>query len=470
MNFEKLTTKFQQAFSDAQSLALGNENHVMLPYKLGNYLIVLLTCFPIAYYFYLINLFAVNIPLQDDYGTMIRFMNNYFAPTADKLSLLFSQTGNEHRLAFNRFVVLGLYSIFNEVNFKLLIFIGNIGLLFLFILLFKISQLRSKLPVFIGCAFLLFQIEHWESMTWAMAALSNYYVLLFALLSIYCLQQKSVSGFYLSILLGIIATYTNGNGLFVLYINFMSLIIDYFSDRKATNLLDMSRYYFVIYGITTAIVTLLYFLNYSKTGHHDAMSAIVIMPLFFIKHFLLMLGSGFALENPMIGIIVGITIVLLTSWLGYTQYFQRNPSLFYFLLFMLVSVLVASLTRAGFGVLEQALSSRYRLYSVLIVILLAVSILEHLEIYRLINRYILIIFIGLSISFSLYSFNKNTELLANRQHFLVTAIRHIVLREYTEFAKLTHAKDPKRVIDNLQQAIDHGYYQIPAQYSPPKLP
>ncbi len=31
MNFEKLTTKFQQAFSDAQSLALGNENQVIEP-------------------------------------------------------------------------------------------------------------------------------------------------------------------------------------------------------------------------------------------------------------------------------------------------------------------------------------------------------------------------------------------------------------------------------------------------------
>ncbi len=31
MNFEKLTTKFQQVFSNVQSLALGNENQVTEP-------------------------------------------------------------------------------------------------------------------------------------------------------------------------------------------------------------------------------------------------------------------------------------------------------------------------------------------------------------------------------------------------------------------------------------------------------
>ncbi len=446
MNFEKLTTKFQQSANNSNIL-------------------ILLISLPIIYYFYLVNFFAVNIPYQDDYGTIIRFMNEYFEPTADKLSLLFSQTGNEHRLAFNRFVVLALYGLYGEVNFKFLIIIGNVALLLLFIMLFKVSKLHSKTTVFIFGAFLLFQPEHWESMTWAMAALSNYYVLLFALLSIYCLQWKNNTGFYLSILLAIIATYTNGNGLFVLYINLLSLIIDrtYFSKTKISS--QYLSFHFAIYLILTILVTGLYFLNYTKTGHHQTIENILVIPLFFLKHFLLMLGSGFAFELSNLGIFVGVIILLSFGWLSYCQYFRHHPTLFYFILFIIISVLIASITRAGFGVLDQALSSRYRIYSILLILLLGLATIEQLEINYTIKNYFLWIIIGLSVMFNLYSVQKNTAFLIQHQAFLTTSIRHFALQEYSEFTAVTHAKNPERAINNLKSAINRGYYKIPKYYT-----
>jgi len=441
-------------------------NISMLLFQFRKCWVIVLICSPIIYYFYLLNVFAVNVPHQDDYSTILRFMNNYFAPSADKLSLLFTQTSTEHRLAFNRLVSLATYYLFDEVNFKFIIFIGNLSLIVIFSYLFKISNLKSKNSLFIVCAYLLFQTEHWESMTWAMAAISNYYVLLFSLLSIYYLHQKSVSGFYLSILFGIIATYTNGNGLFIFYINLVALIVEGISTAHTTDFVPIFPNNFVIYLLFTVVVTFLYFWTYTKTTHQDTIWLIFSNPLFFLKHFLLMLGSGFALDNISIGITVGILALSTTVWLGYKQYFLNNPNLFYFLLFIMSSILVASILRAGGGVLEQALSSRYKLYSVLIIVLLLLSMVEYLEKNNTLNRYLLGILVCLSISFSLYSFDKNNESLINRQKMLTTGIKHFAVQEYTEFATIIHAQRPEKTIPNLQRAINRGYYKIPKQYLP----
>jgi hypothetical protein len=104
---------------------------------------------------------------------------------------------NGHRPAFTRLIYALSYVLFEEINFRTLILIGNIGLALLLLLFFKILKVsHSKLFYFIPVPILLFQFQFWKNMTWVASALAHQYILLFTGLTFYFLSRKPNPGFY----------------------------------------------------------------------------------------------------------------------------------------------------------------------------------------------------------------------------------------------------------------------------------
>jgi hypothetical protein len=76
--------------------------------------------------------------------------------------------------------------------------------------------------------------------------------------------------------------------------------------------------------------------------------------------------------------IVGIFFLGLSIWLIFSGLYRRNITLFGFLTFIFLSALAVANSRYEIGI-DQALSSRYKIYSLLFFAIIYLSIFEFLE-------------------------------------------------------------------------------------------
>ena len=132
-------------------------------------------------------MYSVNMPNWDDYDAILDWLNfNVTNHDAAKFfQILFSQA-TEHRIVFDRLVTLIYYYLFKSVNFSILTFLGLLGQLAILLLLLKIA-FKSKFTLLelIPLPYMLFSLSQWELLSWAMASLSQYWQLFFALIAIY---------------------------------------------------------------------------------------------------------------------------------------------------------------------------------------------------------------------------------------------------------------------------------------------
>jgi hypothetical protein len=147
------------------------------PHNIFAWIVILL---PPTVYFYLVCLYSLNIPFADDFANLVDAIHIIQATTFNEKFSHFIALHNEHRIVFNRLVHTLFYFIFGEVDFRFLAIFGNIALVALLYLFYKILSVPHSKPLyFIPVSILLFQLQSWENMTWAASALQNQYILVF---------------------------------------------------------------------------------------------------------------------------------------------------------------------------------------------------------------------------------------------------------------------------------------------------
>ena len=319
---------------------------------------------PISTYFYIAYEYSVNIPFLDEYNFLnqfTRFINQ--KSLESKLSLFFSQH-NEHRLAFDRLVFLIFYTFSGQVNFKLIPLAGNAALPLLLYLFLKVSPpLRKNLFLAIPIIIFLFQLQHWENMKWGVASLSNFYVLVFAGAAFHQISQTPRTSFLWAIFLAILAFYTQGSGIGIFLCGIVYLAVGKKIFRG------------VIWFCATLLILFLYFFDYEKPWYHPSIMKALIHPDLLAKYFLSFLGSSVSFDNKKIAFILGLAGFSYYIFLIMRKYYSKNPPIFFLLSFILLAAVMATMTRSGLGV-EQALSSRYRINSILFWILIYISSVE----------------------------------------------------------------------------------------------
>ena len=130
----------------------------------------LLALIPVISYVFLVVHFSVNIPILDDYDTVLAYLNT---PGSLRYQTLFEQH-NEHRVVWTRLVAEVFYDLFGQVDFRNLIYVGNLAFLLIFALLLKLFNLQKTPTIFfMPVPYLLFQPQAWENMTWATGALQK---------------------------------------------------------------------------------------------------------------------------------------------------------------------------------------------------------------------------------------------------------------------------------------------------------
>lgn len=340
----------------------------------------LVVAVPIFIYFLVVFSYGVNIPKWDDHA-LRNFIVEFNRPHSwsERLTLLLAQH-NEHRIGYDRLVTLLLYNVTGEVNFWQLMLLGNVSLLGILTVFYRIIT-RNSIPswIFLSLPFLLLTLQHHENMLWGMAALQNFTVVLFILLSLYWLSKGTERAIGWAIIAGVFCSITSGNGNLIWPLGFGILLL-----QKRWRSLG-------IWGVVGAMVITLYFFNYQKPPGNPA--AAVEGAWVYVKGFLEFIGAfaDWFPESPHRFILPVVAGAILTSVAAIFCFRAITRSSWgrgtvtqtdYFLLgvcgFVVISALTVTVNRIGFGEWVM-LTSRVKIYSVLLLMTLLVVGLKEVK-------------------------------------------------------------------------------------------
>lgn len=319
--------------------------------------------------------YAVNVPFQDDYDALFLSLAQLLdAQSVGAYLNALTEQDDEHRIGLVRLVTRLVYAVRGEVDVR---WVGFIGLLSLLGLLGVFGQsLRRQslgLMALAPVSFLLFQIQPYEGIFWGMIPAQNFAVLFLALLTLFCAVRGTPGFFAWACVLGLVATFTNSNGMVVFVPGLLALLYQ----RRWGNAL--------IWALVGGACAFLYLhdlvipefrpkLSDNLRDHPGtaALNFFSFLGQFFDPGPDFSLKKRLAVVVPAGAVLVGWSLYLLVP-LAWARLAGRPPAeqhrrlvnrsgLFYLaaLLYVLLTALVFAVGRAANGP-EAPLASRYRL-------------------------------------------------------------------------------------------------------------
>lgn len=351
------------------------------------FLPLLLMALPIVLVSWAVLMYAQNLPFWDDFQVQDHLLLLKNSSGSQKVSHLFDQHW-EHRIVWMR-LFFAFYAMINgSLNYYWLAIIGLIGLLLTVGTLFAVfRKLSLPLLYFVPVPFLLFTLQSYESMIWAMASVQNFWFLAFALSVFYWLAQNTTRTRILALGMGILVTFSGGNGPTVMIAGLLVLAYQ-------------RHWRFVGYwALATVICITGYFYSYQRISFFPSPFKYPITD--WIKAFFVFLGS---LTNPWPNTGAGFLSYESTLWLTtaagivvaavvgrfvfslfrlFTEKQVDTPSSFFLgcILFIGATVAITVYSRVGFGGPGYLLHGRYKVYSAL-----ALSVVYLISLYTWQNK------------------------------------------------------------------------------------
>ncbi len=427
---------------------------------------------PVLAYCSVLLLFTVDIPKHDGYGDSLRTINSMHEADnlKEKWQILFKQHA-EHRTLFSRMVYLLSLKTLGKLDYSAFIYIGNLSIFLLAcIYLVCLAKKQSNWLFAIPLVYLLFQPSAYRSMFWAMAALSNYVVMLWAMLSIYFLHRRTYFSLFLSLAFAAVATFTQVNGLLTLPLGAAFLLLSALSQGDKNAKGHLMLWLFVSVLIAGFFFSDYEFRSLSKLPVNaagiEAQFALNTSWLVTIHWFLALLGSPAAFGNTSIASIIGGGLTVLSAVFVLKGLYRKYPVISLYLLFAFASVLMTAIGRSFFLGVEFSQSPRYTFYSSQIIALLAaLSVLELSQSKGVWQKPLIKIIVIVSITISLAVYSVNLEKI-RRQQF--AALRGMWLWNSKQQDRLLAplVTNPGAI---LKKSQDLDFYQPPAiSYLPPK--
>jgi hypothetical protein len=376
-----------------------------------NLLAVFLIFFPIIIFYLVFQKYAVNIPHWDDFAvrnTLAKILetNSIF----EKIKLLFSQH-NEHRILLTRLSAWLVFLLQGTLNLKGLMLIGFFALFGILVILFQISKkYNSPLYAFVPISFILFNIGLFENTFWGMASVQNFGVVFFAFLTLYWLvfsiENQNKYYFYLSLISCFIGVFTSSNGIIIPLVGCLVLLVQ---QRK-------KELFIWLGGSITFIIV--FFFNFQKnpdnvvkTNFSDFKS--IIKGLFATLGSVLDSSTIVPVKHMDLAMALGLFLLIFMCMFAYQVIFKKHNQSFSLYhrtndLFLLACLAFIGITSVGIVVarisygIEILLTSKYKIYSVLSLIIFYIVALDSLA-ERFKNNFIkLAIFVSIFFNFYTY--------------------------------------------------------------------
>ncbi len=170
----------------------------------------------VIWFYYVIIVESSNAPFIDDYNLLDTFHRMVYAPEwGDRMKALFEQV-NQHRFAFERVLMYGIFRVTGSPAVHIQILAGNLfllGILYQLYLVFRETDLH--LFYFVPVALLLFSLLYYENAIWGIAAMQNTPLLFFLLLAARGISRESVPGDRMALVSAVVISFISGNGIAV---------------------------------------------------------------------------------------------------------------------------------------------------------------------------------------------------------------------------------------------------------------
>jgi len=419
-------------------------------FKGSAYIIYGLIFVPVLAYFLSLFLTAVNIPLQDEYDAVLNFANKFFSSGSNRLALLFSQH-NEHRLMLYRSLTVLITWLTGSLNLKVLTIIGNLSLLGFAVFLYKSARLRlakHKALYFLPAAFMLFQPQYYAIILQS-GAIADLGIVCFSLAAIYFLNKPAIRYFFFALFAAMLAVFSKANGFLIFPAGLVILI---FNKKYKEGL---------IWSLTGVILSVIYFAGYVRPVDSPPL-AIFNQPVESGKFILYLIGAGLAdffpssaaFSGPLTMISGALVLMYFIFIFTRLKSGKLNIIIFTFLVFLFLTVIAITIGRSLFGA-EYALSSRFRVYSDIFLILVYITIIEFLsdKVIKLAFPAVLI----LAMVFNFISYKKNYPAMLYTRQVLENGLAEWKIDNTFGL----QYPNPGRANAIMQEAIQKGIYSPP---------
>jgi hypothetical protein len=350
------------------------EMHVQKPAASAQRIVFILPWLLLPALFFYAILFAwnVDLPCGDDYDILGFVLHLRSLPgIGARLLAVLTDQHNEYKIMLGHALFALQYKLVGHVSFSILNVIGDMGIFWLALVLWRMflpAQPNNalRLALFVPVCWLLFQLSYAETLNAAEPAIQNLYILVFSFLAFDLLTRPDRRSFLCSLLCLVLAITASGNGFITGFIGTLYL------GRNGHRLGRLSAWIGAITGMA-ALYAYHYNVMASQGDKHGSIFAAMLdLKVLYIVSFLGSIGE-LAHFAPHISVfsgslILGFTLCLLYLYLMVRGKLSTNAAVNSAVLFIFLTGVGVAGLRSGLGV-EQSLSSRYRIYSSLLLIL-----------------------------------------------------------------------------------------------------
>ncbi len=326
---------------------------------------------PVAGYFALLLTASVEVPYLDDYDAVVDFLLRTLDEdtTSARLGRLLT-LHNEHPMLTLRAAVLGTFAITGGINFGALNALGGLLLVGLLAAMFAASMPDTppaeRLLPFAPAALFLIQPQYWMVLLSSTTSLSSVAVTTWAAVTFAALERDGRLARAIAILAAVFATFSLANGILVPWLGAGVLLLR-----------GRSREARMMTGL--ALVLTAAFVAIAPESAGPNLATVLASPFRLILYVLNFVGSSAGFSRFGWSAVCGFVLLISAGFLVWQGLPRRRPALFALLLFILGSIGLNALVRAGQGAGAPLFQPRYNFYAAVV---LATTYLGWAEILR----------------------------------------------------------------------------------------
>lgn len=313
---------------------------------------------------------SLNIPFRDDFQDILIFVVEFHAASGirDSMRVLVEQHADHLTYALRVFYYL-IFMLEGEVNFRTMVVVSHLGVLFLSCLFYAQIDVISRLkPVFFVCLFLLLlHPRAYGLLIWPMATFAFFFAFAYPLAVFSLLKSPSGYRYPLAILCAVLATFTMSIGQLVWVLGLLFLWME-------RHVLE-SRYRGYLFGwVLAALATMVLFYSYFSPQFQmsDLLGYVLENPIHSLEVYVTMLGSGLGFGHAPLSQVLGVVSLVVSMFFLFRGVKNGLKPLHYFLLFNLGSIAMIVMGRVyGFAFFDTpvekiALRPRYTFASLML--------------------------------------------------------------------------------------------------------
>ncbi len=325
---------------------------------------LLIAALPVAYIAVVVARASRNIIFWDEFDTALALILRIDAGAGwREVVKLFFAIDNEHRMVTSRLLYATSYWLTGSINFHV---IGAIGNLFLVgtcaTLILAVTGWERRIRMGIVLAFLMFQLEHFESFIWSGSSIDHFQVVMLAVLAMAALVRGTKATAGVAVGMGVLATFTLAQGTVVWPLGALLLA----HRRRWRELAAWS---------SCGVVTVAAFLYKFEFNPGDPISEISPHSITQITHYWLnLLGAPLTLGSSTLAAWPGLALLALLGFLGARGMATRQPVALFSAVFAVGALALVALGRAA--LVGGMVNSRYLVLGALAWALVLFMLLE----------------------------------------------------------------------------------------------